>query len=365
MKPLGPAGWPLSLLYGAGAALFRRSYESGLLKRERFSLPVISVGNIEAGGTGKSPLVVALCKRLSHAGIRPGVVSRGYGRSRPGENLLVSRGEGLLVPVERAGDEPALLAHKVPTVSVAVAADRREGIRLLEGLCDLVILDDGFQSLEILPTHSLVFLPEALSRRTMGVRDLLPAGPLREPPGVLSRATHWVFRRQEDPSAEEGERELRLRKNLLTMLGPAGMRPILSVVFRLARLREFDGGEAGPVETLSGRRVAVVAGIANPGRIGQALQSRGARMVGLLALPDHAPFTPEIQQKIVHFAREMSSRRAEILLTTEKDRIKWSHCPETPLPFFILEGETRLLNSEDWDSLLTPLRQGTRHDGRP
>ncbi len=358
MKPLGRAAWPLSLLYGAGVILFRRSYESGLWKRERFPFPVISVGNIEAGGSGKSPLVAALCQKLSRAGLRPGVVSRGYGRSHPRETRLISRGEGLLVPVERAGDEPALLIRKVPEVRLAVAADRREGIRLLEGLCDLVILDDGFQSLEILPSLSLVFLPEALFQNTMGIRDLLPAGPLRELPGTLSRATHWIIRRQEGPPGESREREARLRKHLLAILGPEGMRPILSVAFELEGLREFDGKAAGPVDSLSGRTVAVVAGIANPERIKDTLQSLGVRVAGLLALPDHAPFTPDTQEKITRFARESAARGSEILLTTEKDRIKWSHCPDSPLPVLVLEGETRLLDREDWDRLLTPAGQG-------
>ena len=358
MMPLGPVAWPLALLYGAGSALFRRSYEMGLRPRERFSLPVISVGNIEVGGTGKSPLVAALCRHLLRAGVRPGVVSRGYGRSHPGKICLVSRGEGLLVPVEKAGDEPALLVRTLPAVSVAVASDRREGIRLLEGLCDLVILDDGFQSLEVLPTCSLVFLPETLFWRPMGVRDLLPAGSLRELPAALTRATHWIVRRPETPSGDVAEREDLLRKNLRTMLGPDGMRPILSVSYKLSRLQSFDGVGIGPVETLSGRKVAVVAGIANPGRVVQALESLGAQVVGILVLPDHTPFTSKVQGAIANLSRSMASQGAELLLTTEKDRIKWTHCPESPIPVLVLEGETRLLDIEAWNEILALPRQG-------
>ena len=349
MTPLGPLAWPLALLYGAGVTLFRKSYEGGWRRRERSPLPVISVGNIEAGGTGKSPLVAALCARFSRAGLRIGVVSRGYGRTRSRENRLISRGEGLLVSVEEAGDEPALLAAKVPGVRIAVAADRREGIRLLEGLCDLVILDDGFQSLEILPTLSLVFLPEALSRRRMGLRDLLPARSLREPPQVLSRATHWVLRRTNLPP--EGGGEDLLRQNLRAMLGEEGMRPMLPVDFRLSRLRDFAGGEVRPIASLAGHTVAVVAGIANPRRILRDLESFGARVAGLLALSDHAPFTPELRERIGGFSRRMAGEGAGILLTTEKDRIKWSDCPEGPLPVFVLEGETCLLDPGLWDGI--------------
>ncbi len=355
MTPLGPLAWPLALLYGAGATLFRMSYEGGLRRQERAPLPVISVGNIEAGGTGKSPLVAALCTRFSRAGLRTGVVSRGYGRTHSRENRLISRGEGLLVSVEQAGDEPALLAAKVPGVRIAVAADRREGLRLLEGLCDLVILDDGFQSLEILPTLSLVFLPEALFRRRLGIRDLLPAGTLREPPQALSRATHFLLRRTEVRTEEEVER---LRQNLRAMLGEEGMRPILPVDFRLSRLRDVAGGEVRPVESLSGRTVAAVAGIANPRRIVRDLESFGARVAGLLALPDHAPFTPELRETLAGFSRKMAAEGAEILLTTEKDRIKWSQCPESPLPVFVLEGETHLLDPVLWDRTLALPLQG-------
>ncbi|MGC8529467.1 MAG: tetraacyldisaccharide 4'-kinase [Leptospirillia bacterium] len=353
MKPLGAAAWPLALLYGAGVTLFRKGYEVGLRGRQTFPLPVISVGNIEAGGTGKSPLVVALCQQFFRSGIRVGVVSRGYGRTRSRENRLICRGEGLLVPVEQAGDEPALLAAKVPGVRISVAADRREGIRLLEGLCDLVILDDGFQSLEILPTLSLVFLPEILFQRRPGIGDLLPAGPLRELPEVLSRATHWILRRTESFSGVPTGREETLQKNLRAMLGEEGMRPILPVDFRLFRIRDFAGRQAHPVDSLSGRTVAVVAGIANPQRIVRDLEAFGSRVAGLLALPDHAPETPEVRGTIAEFAREMHSRGAEILLTTEKDRIKWTQCPEGPLPVFVLEGETRFLDTNAWDRILS------------
>lgn len=347
MRPLGPLATPLALLYGAGVGLFRGGYECGLLSRERFSVPVVSIGNIEAGGTGKSPLVAALCRKVLALGKRPGVVSRGYGRVNPGTDLLVSRGEGLLVGVEEAGDEPALLVKKVPGTSVAVAADRRAGMRRLSGLCDIVFLDDGFQSLEVCPDLSLVFLPGEMLRRPMGLGDLLPAGPLREAPGVLSRATHWVL-------GEGQKREVsgELLSNLARSVGPGKMRPILRTQFHLSGFYDFDGGARTPLESLSQKTVALVAGIANPGRVEEALLKVGARIQGLLALPDHAPFDASTREKIRRFSREAAKEGAEILLTTEKDRIKWTHLPETSLPVGVLEGESLLLDLPAWEEIL-------------
>ncbi|MGC8500180.1 MAG: tetraacyldisaccharide 4'-kinase [Leptospirillia bacterium] len=352
MKPLGPLAFPLALLYGAGVSLFRGGYESGLRRRERFSVPVVSIGNIEAGGTGKSPLVAALCQKILDLAKRPGVVSRGYGRVNPGADLLISRGEGLLVGVEEAGDEPALLVKKVPGTSVAVAGDRRAGIRRLSGLCDIILLDDGFQSLEVLPDLSFVFLPFEMARRPMGLGDLLPAGPLREPPGVLSRATHWVLGGPEKMEVSG------LLSNLSRIVGPGKMRPILRTQFRLSAFRDFDGASQTPLESLSGRTVAVVAGIANPQRVEEALNGVGARVAGLLALPDHAPFDSSTREKIRKFSLEMAGEGAEILLTTEKDRIKWTDLPESPLPVGVLEGESLLLDLPEWERILSRLISG-------
>ncbi|MCL4486280.1 MAG: tetraacyldisaccharide 4'-kinase [Nitrospirae bacterium] len=356
MRPLGPAGLPLSLLYGLGTELFRLGYESGVLERKSFGLPVLSVGNIETGGTGKTPLVLSLCRFLLARGRRPGIVSRGYGRRHSGRDLFVCRGQGPLVSPEESGDEPALYAWRYPEVPVVVAKDRRRGVGMLEGLCEIVLLDDGFQSLEIRPSASLVFLPAFLSDRPPRWSDLLPSGLLREPAGSLSRATHWVMVSTGDPD-QDRMRGARVMDNLSGVLPPDGLRPLLFQRFLLSEVCDMEGRRLLLPGELSGRRVAVVAGIANPGRVEEGLRSLGAEVVGSLFLPDHVSYTLPILDRIEDFARKMKVRGATLLLTTEKDRVKWNASPTETLPIGILGGEAELQDGERWEALLAALLQ--------
>lgn len=359
MTPLGPPALPLALLYGMGARLFRWSYESGRRRRHRFPVPVVSVGNIEVGGTGKSPLVTALCRLALSLGRRPAVVSRGYGRLHPDRNLFVSRGEGeILLPVEHSGDEPALLARTIPGVPVVVAARREEGIRMVLPFCDLVILDDGFQSLEICPALCLVILPDFFRTRGFRLTDLLPAGPLRENPRVLTRATHWILSGPPDRAEES---------RIIAHLSLPDTRPVLRQQFRLESLLDFDGREGAPIDGLSGLPVALVVGVGKPERVESQLKALGADLRGTLVLPDHAPFTPATRGKIDAFAREMRGRGASLILTTQKDRIKWTELPTVALPVLILAGRTELVDPDRWRPLLTTLFKDNDHgpDLRP
>ncbi len=357
MRPLGPAALPLSLLYALGTSLFRKGYASGFLGRTRFGFPVLSVGNIEAGGTGKTPLVLALCRRILARGKPPGIVSRGYGRIHPDRDLFVSRGEGPLVPPEESGDEPALYAARLPGVPVAVARDRRRGVSMLEGLCDVAILDDGFQSLEVIPPVSLVFLPAFLAERPARLSDLLPSGPLREPVTSLSRATHFVMTSSGD-SDRDRERGARALENLSPALSPEALRPVLFQRFRIVEVKSFEGQRILLPGELAGQKVAVVAGIANPERVEADLRGLGAEVSGILALPDHAPDTREMRSRIGCFAEEMKAKGAAHLLATEKDRVKWTEPPTETLPLGILSGEAELCDEPRWETLLDELLGG-------
>lgn len=357
MKPFGALATPLSLIYELGVRGYRWSYESGLRSRHRFGLPVLCVGNIEAGGTGKSPLVATLCQKILERGKIPAVVSRGYGRRDAGKNRFVSRGNGLLLTPDEAGDEPALLARKIPGVPVVVAKNRLDGIRMVEGCSDLVILDDGFQSLEVSPTASLVFLPALLKDRPLRRSDLIPSGSLREPPDVLGRATHWVLTipaGSTDPGLPDDHT---IYSRLSGVLGKESLRPILRQRFFLESIRDISGRES-PIASLSGLKVALVLGIANPERVIDQIQSLGATLAGSLLLADHAPYNAVNRRRIHDFSLEMTKKGAELLLTTEKDWIKWQDSPKDNLPVGILSGRAELLASHRWEALLSSLFPG-------
>jgi tetraacyldisaccharide 4'-kinase len=169
----------LSAVYGGVARLRRSWYERRPALRARLPRPVISVGNIVAGGSGKTPVVAALAAVLTRMGHRPAILSRGYGRTnRPGDVVIVSDGTAPLVPVEESGDEPQMLARDLAGVPIVVCADRfRAGLAAIERFNPTtLILDDGFQHLQLARTIDLLVISSADL-----TEQLLPSGRLREP----------------------------------------------------------------------------------------------------------------------------------------------------------------------------------------
>jgi len=163
-----------------------KMYQSGLLRTLRLNHPVVSVGNLTLGGTGKTPLVIALAERFRDEGFRPVILSRGYRRTSKGI-VIVSRGDGPLVKWQESGDEPFLIARRVPGASVVVGADRYQAGRLAqhEGLGDLFLLDDGFQHRGLYRNVDLVTVDPV---EWMGEDRLLPRGRWREPKSAIRRA---------------------------------------------------------------------------------------------------------------------------------------------------------------------------------
>lgn len=176
---------PLSWLYGLGQRIHRFLYESGLLKRTAFDVPVIVVGNIMAGGTGKTPVVIALAKQYAAQGKKVGIISRGYGARAAHYPLWVKRDDDPAI----AGDEPVLLAEST-TATVMCDPDRVRGVRaLIDAGCDLIISDDGLQHYPLKPSKRIVVHPADWQ----GATALLPAGPFREPLSRLAEMDEVLY----------------------------------------------------------------------------------------------------------------------------------------------------------------------------
>jgi len=284
--PLACLLWPLSLPYRALAALHRGVYASGLRPRERLPVPVIVVGNVVAGGAGKTPVVLAVLEHLRQRGLRAGVVSRGYGRT--------GRDCREVQPDDRpalSGDEP-LLVRRNAGMPVFVAPRRAEaGRALLRAHPDtqVIVSDDGLQH------HALARDLEicVFDRRGIGNGWLLPAGPLREP---WPRPSDLVLRDAATPPPVPGEAIERA-------LAPAAVRADGSRL-ALARLR--------------GTPVHALAGIARPEAFFGMLRDAGLTLASVHALPDHHPFA------------EAPPLPAEAtIVCTEKDAVKlWRHRPD-------------------------------------
>lgn len=309
-------------VYRAAVATRTLLYDRGWLPAQRVSRPVISVGNLTAGGNGKTPLVIWIARLLAGQGRHVAVVSRGYGaREPPKHAAIVSRRGVLELGPRAAGDEPVLIARRTEA-SVIVSRRRVEGARLaIERLgAEVIVLDDGFQHRALGRELDLLIVDAAAP---FGDGRLLPRGRLREPPQALERA-QLVIAHRGDGGA----------------LLPVAIEAPVEAAVRPSCLR--TAGAVLALETLRGARVGLIAAIGRPERFTRTVETLGAEVVSRTFLPDHA----ELDE--AHFARawaEAEARGATLLLTTEKDAVR-SPLPEST-PLSVLEIELEVLRGRE------------------
>jgi len=291
---------PFSFLYGLVMRLRAWCYATGLKKSYRATVPVVSVGNLVAGGTGKTPMVDFLVRHAVSLGIDCAVVSRGYGGDYRQEVGTVRDAAGRLrMTPQECGDEPYLLAVRNPVVPVYVARRRALGVQAAEqDGAQLIFLDDGFQHLAVARDADIVLLD---ARAPLGNGRLIPAGTLREPSAALQRADLIVMTRSgghESPA--------------LPIQGAL----VYSRHTPDRALRDLQGRivDAG---AWSGKSCLAFAGIANPEDFFQSLRDLGFGHVESIALADHQPYSPEVLNRLVR-----SCHNHDFLVTTEKDAVK-------------------------------------------
>jgi tetraacyldisaccharide 4'-kinase len=288
-------------VYGAAASWRRRWYTRDPSRQRKLARPVVSVGNLRVGGTGKTPTVAHLCEQLIANGERPSILTRGYGRTRPSDGVtLVSDGKRIVADLATAGDEPLMLARLLPSVPVLVGNDRFAcGQRAERDFnVSVHVLDDGFQHLTLARDVDLLLVDE---------RDLddcvLPAGRLREPL-TNAAAAHALLVTAEDASAVEHTAQALH----------------VPVAFHLLRAIHTPRslGQQTSVHT-QGVRVLAFAGIARPERFFSDLSASGRAAVETITFADHHPFSQHDVDRIVERARAVG---AALALTTEKDAVR-------------------------------------------
>lgn len=283
---LSVASW----VFSAGARLRGAAYASGLAPVTRVSAPVISIGNLTVGGTGKTPLVIWLARALLARGRRPAVLSRGYG-APPGED----------------NDENKVIAAAVPQARRYPNPDRVSAAHraIAEG-CDALILDDGFQHRRLHRELDWVLID---ATNPFGYDALLPRGLLREPIAAIQRADAVIITRRAliDAAAYAAIRE-RLRNQ-------GAPDAVWDCDFAPAALRTL-GGEASALEELAGMRVMACCGIGNPESFFAGLESAGAELIARRPFPDHHDFTP------TEVAACLAQAGDAVLVITEKDAVK-------------------------------------------
>lgn len=317
---------PLSVLFGAGARLKLQLYRAGIRTVRHAGRPVVSIGNVSAGGTGKTPFVRYLAQELLARGKHPAILTRGYGRTTHG-TLVVSRGEGLAVSVSEAGDEASLLARALPAVPIVADAVRFRAAARAESLgipVDLHLLDDGFSHVGLARNVDIVLL-DATDPDAGG--DFLPGGRLREPLSSLARADLIVVTKceQADPAAAI---ELATRH--------ARGVPLFRARTVVVGILDRDGVHVSPADLPAGTVVAV-AGLAHPEAFRDTVGRLGISPTAFLPFPDHARYGDFRIGRILRAAEETG---ATALLTTEKDAVKLEG--SVPLPIFRVAIEMRV-----------------------
>jgi tetraacyldisaccharide 4'-kinase len=318
---------PLAWAYGAVVAVRRRAYAARWLSSERVGKPVVVVGNLTVGGTGKTPLTLWLARALGAQGMRVGIVARGYGGRGGRAPRAVDAGSDW----RDVGDEPLLLARRsgCPTV---VGGDRVAAARALAARVDVILADDGLQHLRLARACEIVVVDGA---RGFGNGRLLPAGPLREPLARLAQADAVVV----NGSATHGSIAARLA-------------PLAPLVMSLAA-HEAHGVRAGAPRRLltefGAQRVHAVAGIGNPARFFATLRAAGLEPLEH-AFPDHHPF----------IAAELEFGDQLPVLMTEKDAVK---CATFSNPRLWYVPVTAELSAADAHKLLTRVLDKVRGGG--
>jgi tetraacyldisaccharide 4'-kinase len=300
------------------AALYRRH----VLGQARLQGPVVSVGNLSVGGSGKTPVVARLARFLVESGEAVSILSRGYGGSFDGACLVVSDGRAASADAEQAGDEPVMLARSVPGAVVAVGrcrdvvgqeVERRFGRRVH-------VLDDGFQHLRLARDLDIVCVSPA------DLRDRpLPAGRLRESRRALARAD-LVLLTREGPSRDLG-----------ALVQEIGAERVFFTSRRILGFFTADGRATDPP-----RRPFLLSGIARPERFVTDATSFVGEVAGQKSFPDHHRFTTAEMDEVTTRAR---SRRADAIVTTEKDLIRLPFVPDTP-PVHVLRVEVTIEDEE-------------------
>ena len=306
-RPVTPLLALCSAGYGVGVRLRLWGFRSGLFRRHRAPGPVISVGNVTVGGTGKTPFVIMLAEWCRRTGYRPAVLSRGYGGRHGDKVMEVSDGQGIKADAGACGDEPWLLANALDGVPVIVSKKRVLAARYAGERfgCDLFILDDGFQHMELERDVDVVLVDAA---HPFGNGRLLPWGPLREPVRRIRRADACVITRCGKETAAEKTHRL--------LAGMFPSKPVFRsdhVPYGLCFPRT---GKVHAPGFLKGRRVAAFAGIADPDAFRESLEGLGADVVCFRGFRDHHRYRAG---EIRDLLREMKARGGEYLLTTEKD----------------------------------------------
>jgi tetraacyldisaccharide 4'-kinase len=336
-----------SKLFQVAVKIHRWLINVRIFRDKTLGVQVIAIGNLTLGGTGKTPVVEKFARELRDAGRNVAILSRGY-RSKPppfhvwllNKILLredqtpprvVSDGKSLLLDSEMAGDEPYMLASNLKDVVVLVDKDRvKSGRYAIEKFgCDTLLLDDGFQYWRLRGRRHDVVLVDR--QQPFGNEHLFPRGTLREPHSHLARA-HTIFITKSDGNTSE------LRERI-GKLNPTAA--VIECIHSPLYFEDVFSGERRGLDFLRGKKVASLSGIAQPEGFEQSLVKLGAELVYSKRFADHHRFT---QQEILNVINRGKKRAAEIIITTQKDAVRFPKIDRRDLPIYFMRVEIKIVS---------------------
>jgi tetraacyldisaccharide 4'-kinase len=336
----------LSKAFELGAKARAGLYRKGWIQAAQLRCPVISVGNLTVGGTGKTPFVAFLAGLLKEAGHHPAIVSRGYRGKAENSTLLVTDGQRCLCQPADCGDEPYWYALKLQNVPVVVGKDRSRGGELIEQRYGDVIhiLDDGFQHLRLRRDLDILLID---ATNPFGNGRLLPGGTLREPLDAMRRAGQIIVTRSHyGLDQEELELEIRKRNALV---------PVFYFHHDAVGLWDLKTRQHRPVRDFLGKPVVALAAIGNPDVFLRDLGHYQMRVVDRVIYRDHHRFSQMELDKALERAKD---RGAEALVTTEKDAVRLQQLGFEEETIFAMEIEVR---AEDLDAYREALLEEVTH----
>ena len=337
----------LSKVFEVLVQLRRFLYNVRILRDTTLGIQLIAVGNLTVGGTGKTPVVEKFARALQDKGRKVAILSRGY-RSKPpplrtrllnrllfrqdsAPPRVVSDGKSLLLDSESAGDEPYMLAPNLKHVVVLVDKDRVKCARYaVEKFgCDILLLDDGFQYWKLKGVRRDIVLIDC--QQPFGNEHMLPRGTLREPPRSLERA-YAIFITKSD--GETAALRARIAKH-----NPKA--PIIECVHHPLYFEDVFTGERKKIGFLKGKKIASLSGIAFPESFEGSLIAQGAKLVYRRRFADHHRFT---QQEILNCINRSKKRQAEVIITTQKDAVRFPKIDRRDLPILFMRVEIKILS---------------------
>ncbi|GAA5142690.1 tetraacyldisaccharide 4'-kinase [Prosthecobacter algae] len=360
--------WFLSGIYKGAVRLRLFLYRERFIHDHHLGVPVISIGNITVGGTGKTPVVELFSKALLAKGRRVAILSRGYkskrqrkiplswriaaklGLARKPRELLprvVSDGEKVLLDSYVAGDEPFMLAQNCKGVPVVVDRNRvKAGAHAIRKFgADVLILDDGLQYLKLKHRHDIVLVDKTAP---FGTGYMLPRGTLREPPSSLRRAS-YIFLTKSD--GDSGEIIEQIRKH----------NPVAEIIecrHRPVHFEHIHTGERLPLDTFRGKYVGALSGIAVPESFENGLRKLGAKVHWVARFTDHHRFQ---EKDITQFIERCEKADAHAILTTEKDFVRFPKLPPGDIPIYFLRVEIEIIKGREIFDKLVRLIAEPRH----